>query len=272
MFVYNLCMASIQTPKIPDGFELDFENAQSTDAQFEVVQRYFRLKPVHVQEDLKQNTFYYLRGKARDHLILSSAYKWKDGLVHMMMALSEKELSPLAPQEVLAMGRSRKLFLLEPTVAEEAAEDAVQEEDEPELPLPTDEKTSGEKKKSSRRSDECILDMGAFTQLLDAVQRAKLLSNVDRIGHIRDREFRIGEYQQAFDSIDGMYRKFSAAANQREQRLRQEEMDIKSGRVKMSPKKLQEKRARDTAQSQLVQRADNRFLRVLEGLRVLINT
>ena len=48
--------------------------------------------------------------------------------------------------------------------------------------------------------------------------------------------------------------------------------DIASGRIKMSPKHLQEKRARDRAQTQAIERARNRFLRVLDGLRILIKT
>ena len=46
--------------------------------------------------------------------------------------------------------------------------------------------------------------------------------------------------------------------------------DLASGKVRMSPKALMEKRARDIAETQLIERARNRFLRVLDALRVLM--
>ena len=48
------------------------------------------------------------------------------------------------------------------------------------------------------------------------------------------------------------------------------DIDLASGKIKMSPKALMEKRSRDTAETQLVERARNRFLRVLDALRVLM--
>ena len=112
--------------------------------------------------------------------------------------------------------------------------------------------------------------MAAFSQLLDAAQRSGLVPNADLIAHTRDREFRRKQYQKAFQLIEGLFGKFTAASIQRDQRLRKEEMDIASGKLRISPKKLMEKRARDTAESQLVSRAHSKFLRVLEGLRVLM--
>lgn len=116
-----------------------------------------------------------------------------------------------------------------------------------------------------------VLDMGAFSQLLSAAQRSGLVSGADQIGHVRDREFRMGHYDQAFQAIDSLFSRFSANASQRIQRISREDSDIASGRVKMSPKDLQAKRARDRMQSQEVDRATRRFQVVLEGLRVLMN-
>ena len=116
-----------------------------------------------------------------------------------------------------------------------------------------------------------VLEMGAFTQLLDAAIRCQLVSGTDLIAYIRDREFRMGDYTKAFQLIEGLFGKFTIAANQRQQRLRREDVDIASGRIVMSPKELQAKRARDSAQNQLVDRCRGRFMRVMEGLRVLIS-
>ena len=49
-----------------------------------------------------------------------------------------------------------------------------------------------------------------------------------------------------------------------------EDTDIASGKVKMSPKELQQKRVRDTAEAQRIERTRYRFCRVLEGLRLMM--
>ena len=115
-----------------------------------------------------------------------------------------------------------------------------------------------------------MLDIGTFSQLHDAAVRTGLVANADLIAHVRDREFRRRDYQKAFQVIEGLFGKFSAEATKRDQRLRRLDADLASGKVKMSPKALMEKRARDIAETQLVERARNRFLRVLDALRVLM--
>jgi hypothetical protein len=62
------------------------------------------------------------------------------------------------------------------------------------------------------------------------------------------------------------------AADQRMQRLRQEEMNYKSGALRMSPKEWLTKQQRDIAQSQLILRALRYFTKVLDGLRILQTT
>lgn len=129
---------------------------------------------------------------------------------------------------------------------------------------------AGDEQPSDKNPAEQVLDIGAFTQLMDAAQRSRLVAGAERIGHIRDREFRMEKFQEASQLIENMFGKFIAAATRRTQTLRQEELDIASGRLKLSPKDLQAKRARETAETQAIERARNRFTRVLEGLRILI--
>lgn len=115
-----------------------------------------------------------------------------------------------------------------------------------------------------------ILDMGALSQLMDAAQRSGLVPGADQIAYVRDKEFRLGQYEHALQMIESMYGKFTAAVAQRSQRLMREDADIASGRLKMSPKELQAKRSADRTQDQLIERARSRFNRVLDGLRVLL--
>ena len=57
-------------------------------------------------------------------------------------------------------------------------------------------------------SEQGLLDKGAFTQLHDAAQRSGLVPNADVIAHTRDREFRLKDYQKAFQLIEGLFGKF----------------------------------------------------------------
>lgn len=68
-----------------------------------------------------------------------------------------------------------------------------------------------------------------------------------------------------------LYTTFLGSESQRNQRLQREEMEIASGRKKMSPRELQLKRSQDNQATQAVDRTKVRFQRVLEGLRGLLH-
>ncbi len=116
-----------------------------------------------------------------------------------------------------------------------------------------------------------IIDTGSFTQLQMSAQQTGLVPNADAIGFVRDHEFRTGEYQQAFNRIDGIFMHLRTAAEQRAQRLRQEDLNYHSGVLKMSPKQWMIKQQRDTAETQIIDRTLRYFARVLDGLRILMN-
>jgi len=115
-----------------------------------------------------------------------------------------------------------------------------------------------------------ILDVGSFSQLIDAAQRSGLVPGIATIIQVRDCEFRLGRYQQALQLIESQFQGFVGRAAQRTQQLAREDLDIASGRIKMSGRELQIKRQRDRQQTQAVDRARTRFSRVLEGLRTLV--
>ncbi|MBN1590364.1 MAG: hypothetical protein JW888_12690, partial [Pirellulales bacterium] len=101
-------------------------------------------------------------------------------------------------------------------------------------------------------------------------QQSGVVPGADQIGHIRDCEFRMGQYQTAFEGIERLYVGLKQAADIRKQRLRTEEIDYRSGVLKMSPKEWQQKKQRDTAQTNIIERTRRNFVRVLDGLRVLV--
>ena len=80
----------------------------------------------------------------------------------------------------------------------------------------------------------------------------------------------MGKHQTAFDIIERLSVRFSQTAAARQQKLRAEELKYKSGVLKMSPKQWQQKKQRDTLQTQKIERARRNFARVLDGLRILL--
>jgi phage-related minor tail protein len=115
-----------------------------------------------------------------------------------------------------------------------------------------------------------ILDVGAFSQLLDAAQRSGIVPGSGVIIQVRDCEFRLGRFNKGLQMMETLYTTFIAAESQRNQRLQREEAEIASGRKKISPKDLLAKRAQDNQTTQVVDRTKVRFQRVLEGLRGLL--
>ena len=116
-----------------------------------------------------------------------------------------------------------------------------------------------------------ILDMGAFTQLLDASQRSGIVPGSGMIIQVRDCEYRLGKYNKALQMMETLYTSFMGAETQRMQRLQREEAEISSGRKKMSQRDLQAKRIKDNQDTQAIDRTKVRFQRVLEGLRGLLH-
>jgi hypothetical protein len=113
------------------------------------------------------------------------------------------------------------------------------------------------------------IDMTVFAQLLSAVQQTGLNLNADAIASARDRDFREGRYQRAFDVIEGISVQLQSAASRRQGDLRRQETQYKSGALKMSPKEWMLRQQRETAQSQRIDRARRHFARVLDALNAL---
>lgn len=116
-----------------------------------------------------------------------------------------------------------------------------------------------------------ILDTGAFSQLVEAAQRSGIVPGISIIIQVRDCEFRLGRYNKALQIMESQFSSFCGSAQQRVQRIKREEADIASGRVKISPKEAQAKRVKDNRDHENIERARTRFSRVLEGLRTLIH-
>ena len=75
-----------------------------------------------------------------------------------------------------------------------------------------------------------LLDLGAFTQLLTAAQQSGLVANTDAIIAARDREFRAGRYQRAFDVVEGLYIQLNTQAGRHRRNCGGKRYSTKPGR------------------------------------------
>jgi hypothetical protein len=113
------------------------------------------------------------------------------------------------------------------------------------------------------------LDAAAFTLLLTAARQSGLVPRADAIVAVRDRDFRAGHYQRSLDVIEGLYTELTTDSERRSVELRREELQFKSGTLKMSPKEWMARQRRVRDQTQKIDRARRYFARVLDGLRAL---
>ena len=113
------------------------------------------------------------------------------------------------------------------------------------------------------------LDKMAFAQLFNAAQQSGIVANVDVIASVRDNDFRVGRYQKAFDVIENLYMRMNAEAMPRQADLRREEVQYKSGALKMTPKEWLLRQRRETDKTQRIELARRQFVRVLDGLNTL---
>lgn len=229
-------------------FIAEFADAATPAEQLAITSEHCDVSPVTRESEILPGAYYRLQLQGKVHLVRTSATEQINDLVPIRHGLTDQPLKPLAKQVFLDLGRKQQLERIVPRTADAAAR----------LPAAAGSEQGG-----------MGLNMGDFSQLMDAAQRSGLVPNAEVIGHLRDREFRLGDYQKALQDMENLFGKFFAAAAQREQRLRREETDIKSGKIKMSARELQQKRARDEADSQRIARARRRFQRVIEGLRML---
>ena len=247
------------------SFRREYEGALALHAQTAAIRRHFTVPRDASCELLQEGHLYFLRAKEHAYLVVLGATDAEDGQVPLRLALSGQVMRPIARERLLEMARRRHLVPLLPRPTETVGQ-ADNAEPDSVLDMNATDDTTGE------TADQGVIDKGTFTQLYDAAVRCGLVANADLIAHTRDREFRLKDYQRAFQLIEGLFGKFTGLAIQRDQRLRREELDIAAGKLQMSPKQLMEKRARDIAESQLVDRARSKFLRVLEGLRIMMRT
>ena len=190
--------------------------------------------------------------------------------VRILTWLDRKRMLPIPLSKWNKSASKSKVLKLEPFALEAVPTIAVPTIPAPKfsLKLPGTDR-SGENSDTAERDK--ILDVGAFSQLLDAAQRSGIVPGSGVIIQVLDCEFRLGRFNKGLQMMETLYTTFIGAESQRNQRLQREEAEIASGRKKISPKDLLAKRAQDNQTTQVVDRTKVRFQRVLEGLRGLLH-
>jgi hypothetical protein len=237
-------------PAVSEAFREQFRTAADEAAQLRIIHEWFHLQPVSAEKSLQLGALYCLRNQGQFHLL---RYKQRNAAMATLgfeSVVTGKSLKPIELEVVLGLGAKELLHRMLPKPQ----------------PAPIDDSDTSDDYTVS------IINKGSFTQLQMAAQATGLLSNADAIGFIRDHEFRIKKYQEAFDRVEGLFIHLRTAADQRTQRLRQEEINYKSGVLRMSPKEWLMKQQRETALTQLILRALRYFTKVMDGLRILQTT
>jgi hypothetical protein len=236
---------------LPEGFAKEFAAAADVVAQAEVVERHFTALSVNTTDDAKPATFYaYRKGDTVTPLITADRFP-TSSLIPISHAVSGKSLKPLTIKAFLTLGKNQELVQLQPRRRNGVSPK--------EQPAETNED-------ATQRFTS--LDLTDFNQLVLAADQSGLIPSIP-ISNARDQYYRQEHYQHAFGAIERAYQDFITKAAQRMTRLRQEEEAYKRGRLKMSPKKWQEKQRQDAAQTQRIERTRKHFKLVLDGLRLL---
>jgi hypothetical protein len=252
---------------LTDEFIAAFQ-ASDGETQMDVIFSAFNFLEVQTEEDIHGDALYYIRTSDSGYLVRTPSADEMGATITLVTVVDDRPIKPFKRKKFLKLGTTRKMVLLTRKAPEAESASETSEHSPESANASSGTSDNGDSKDDS--SPNNIIDMAAFSQLLTAAQRSGLVSGADQIGHIRDREFQQGKFDLAFQAMDSIFSRFMASANQRAQRLRQEDADIANGRLKISPKDLLAKRARDRAQTQEVDRAQRRFQVVIEGLRVLM--
>lgn len=250
---------------VSDEFSRAFARVKG-DERLDVVAERFGFCQVESEHELLGERLYLIQAGSKNYLVRTPPADEMSEHVAVVNVIDDRPIKPFSREDFLKLGTRRKMVLL---MRKEGVDYSPSESTSAGPGEGVDPDVDSEPVDPESQN---VLDMGAFSQLLMSAQRCGLVPGADQIGHVRDREFRKGQYDLAFQAIDSLFSRFTAAASQRNQQLIREDADIASGRVKISPKDLQAKRSRDRAQTQEVERAKRRFQVVLEGLRVLMNT
>jgi len=263
-----------QPPELDPMNALQEQFAQGTTfaQKQEAIESHCEVRPLHSTSEIQEGDLLLAISDGKQYLLRVHSPAIHEETLRICSAMDGSPMKPLPLEKVrLSISRSKLHLLILKSKGSSLGDTTAAEDRDQAMPdLQTQNPSEYTSKLSIQQRDQ-ILDAGAFSQLIDAAQRSGIVPGIAMIIQVRDCEFRLGKYHQALQLIESLLSAFVGSATQRIQRLKREEQDISSGRVKMSPKDMQAKRARDNKESELIERTRTRFTRVLEGIRAIIH-
>ena len=241
--------------------------------ELEAIATFFEIHPLDNGLEIQAGHTLLAMSGGKHHLLMVNTPAIEGGALSIRSAIDGSRMKPLPFEIVNRSIQNSKLHLAvrhksTPVLSVESSPSA---SGSPTSQSPLVETPSDSGSRLSIQQRDQILDPGAFSQLVDAAQRTGIVPGIATIIQVRDCEFRLGKYHLALQLMESQLSAFVGSVSQRAQRLKREEQDIASGRVKMSPKDMAAKRARDGKETELIERARTRFTRVLEGIRGIIH-
>lgn len=242
----------------------DFRRANSFEEKQAVVESHCELQAIESVTALQPGDLLLAISEGQPYLLQVDSLAIEEDALRIRSAAEGTKLRPLPLEKVSRSISRSKLHLLvlkrlancrelehsilepealaDPSSKSASASGSTAELQAPISIEPTSEFPSDSVSKLSQQQRDQILDPGAFSQLIDAAQRTGIVPGISIIIQVRDCEFRLGKHHQALQLMESQLSAFVGSAMQRTQRLKREEQDIASGRVKMSPKDMQAKK------------------------------
>jgi hypothetical protein len=241
--------------KLPDGFAAAYENAQTTDGQFQVVEQYFECAAAQSHDDITRGGLYFLRTRACGY-VLQIAAGASDDAVPLTDVLQEQSVRPQPLAALLDQGKKGKLFML--TRRKQVLAKNVVRDDSTDAPAA-----------DPLEAQNDLLDRQLFNVLMTAVRNSGQEISTELIVQVRDNEFRKGEYLDAFEKLNQLSTRYEVAAARRKEELRRHDQYLASGQSGLSLREIEEAKLRNAQERSRLEHASHRFGLVVEPLRIL---
>jgi hypothetical protein len=247
---------------LPDGVADAWKNAETTDGQFDVVQRYFDYAAVASREDVASGGLFFLRTRASGY-ILRIAASAEDDAIQLADVLTRQNLRPQPLEALLEQGIRGKLFSL---VRRKQAEAAVNHSGNDNVPR---DELPDAPSADPLEAQNALLDRQLFNVLMTAVRNSGQEISTELIVQVRDNEFRKGEYLDAFEKLNQLSTRYEVMAARRKEELRRHDQWLASGQSGLSLREVEEAKLRNAQERTRLEHASHRFGLVVEPLRIL---
>lgn len=145
--------------------------AATAEEQLAILRSTLRVELVQSEHRFEPGACYFVVGAGSNHLIQTQSPAIVDGHLHFRSYMHEAPMKPLVLDRLQAAIERQRIYHVQRKPVEASERDQ-------------------------------ILDVGTFSQLIDAAQRTGLVSGIATIIQVRDCEFRLRRYQQSLQLME----------------------------------------------------------------------